>query len=419
MVNIPLARSDYSRSVAKEAQIRLRNRYFEENPVLNEVQSALIARPGLKKYLYVGEGPIRGIYSQPGSFNDAVFVASGSVLYRIEKSGIITQIGPIGGGSLTAVQMAATAQIGDVPAFLFVAGGGPLECYVEDGFALGTVSGTPADGDVIRIDSVYYQFTSGSVDTGTPAGTIGSPWLVALGASAGEAWTNFAQSINLSGIAGTQYSTATTENESVQPLYYGAISVIVRAIASGTIGNSIVTTETGAGISWNNGTLEDGGEPLWFPVFLPDEVNVIDVGYINSYVIVVPAQNQEINGRFYWIEPGETIVDPLNFATAECAPDPISGVVVFGDQFWLPGPATTEVWYTTGDPLAPMLRLKGVVFDRGAWPGTAVRVKDSMIIVDVNGAVSQIGPGGLKTISRPDIEERIRNAIGQQAAMGV
>ena len=58
--------------------------------------------------------------------------------------------------------------------------------------------------------------------------------------------------------------------------------------------------------------------------------------------------------------------------------------------------------------------MQGVVFDRGAWEGTAVQVKDSMIIVDNEGAVFQIA-GGTKRISRPDIEQRIREAIQYQA----
>jgi hypothetical protein len=54
--------------------------------------------------------------------------------------------------------------------------------------------------------------------------------------------------------------------------------------------------------------------------------------------------------------------------------------------------------------------LQGVTFDRGTWEGTAVQVKESMIVVDADGGVFQIA-GGLKRISRPDIEERIRVAI--------
>jgi hypothetical protein len=171
----------------------------------------------------------------------------------------------------------------------------------------------------------------------------------------------------------------------------------------------------GRGARLDRCTLTGGGAVSWTPVETPDDVGIIGLAYIASYVVVVPAQGQNINGRFYWINPGETTIDPLDFATAERAPDPISGVVVFGDQFWLPGSNTTEAWYFTGNIDQPVLRVQGVVFDRGAWEGTAIQVKDSMIIVDNEGAVFQI-QGGAKRISRPDVEERIREAIQYQAA---
>jgi hypothetical protein len=238
---------------------------------------------------------------------------------------------------------------------------------------------------------------------------------VALGASTAEAWENFYAALGATGTAGTQYSTALTENASVATLSFTSISVSVRAADYGSTGNLIATTETGAGIGWTAATLTGGGSPSLTQIATPDDIGVIRLGYIASYVVVVPAQGQGVNGRFYWIRPGETTIDPLDFATAERAPDPIHDVIVFGDQFWLPGTSTTEVWYFTGDPDAPVLRMQGVVFDRGTWEGTAIQVKDSMIIVDNLGSVYQIS-GSAKKISRPDIEERIRQSIAAQAA---
>lgn len=415
MVDIPLGRGDYFRGVAKEARIRTRNRYYEQNPVLTEQGSAMLARMGLKRFLQVGNGPIRGLYSQPGSFADALFTASEEQLYRVDKDAVATLIGQLPSGPLTgSVIMAATSNLGDTPAYLFVASGSTLMCYIENGYARGNVSGAPANTDVVRAGSMYYSFTNGSVDAGTPAGTVGNPWLVALGASAAEAWANLAAAFGNDGTVGVQYSTALTENTAIQLEAYTSSTVYIRATAIGALGNGVVTTETGAAIAWSAATLTGGGDPSWFPVEMPDDVGVISVGYIASHVIVIPAQDQGINGRFYWIKPGETTVDPLDFATAERAPDPLTGVVVFGDQFWLPGSNTTEVWYFTGNPDAPVLRMQGVVFDRGAWEGTALQVKDSMIIVDNEGAVFQIS-GGIDRISRPDIEERIREAIQLQA----
>lgn len=420
MVDIPLSRSDYFRGVAKEARIRTRNRYFEQNPVLTETQSALLARMGMRRWLYVGDGPIRGIYSQSGSFDDALFVASYDQLWRVETDGTKTLVGSIPSVSLkSSVSMAATSNIGETPAYLFVATGSTLMCYIENGYARGSISGVPANTDVVRVGAMYYQFTNASVNTGTPAGTLANPWLVALGASAAEAWTNLGDAFGARGIAGTQYSTALSANNQIQVAAIISDTVFVRATAVGAAGNTVVTTETGAAIAWaNGGTLTNGGSPSWFSVATPDDVGIISVGYIASYVVVVPAQGQGINGRFFWIDPGETTIDPLDFATAERAPDPISGVVVFGDQFWLPGTSTTEVWYFSGNEASPVLRMQGVVFDRGAWEGTAVQVKDSMIIVDNGGAVFQIS-GGPKRISRPDIEECIREAIQYQAALSV
>lgn len=419
MVDIPLSRSDYFRGVAKEARIRTRNRYFEQNPVLTQQQSALIARMGLKRFLTVGNGPIRGIYSQPGSFDDALFVASEEQLWRVDKNAVATLVGQLPSGPITgSVSMAATSNIGETPAFLFVASGSTLMCYIQNGYARGSISGTPANNDVVRVGAMYYQFTNASVDAGAPAGTVGNPWLVALGGSAPISWANLAAAFGATGIAGVDYSTVLDANDQIQVANYTASTVFVRATLVGVLGNGVVTTETGTNIAWaDGGTLVGGGAPSWFPVATPDDVGIISVGYIASYVVVVPAQGQGINGRFFWIDPGETVIDPLDFATAERAPDPISGVVVFGDQFWLPGTSTTEVWYFSGNEESPVLRMQGVVFDRGAWEGTAVQVKDSMILVDNEGAVFQIA-GGAKRISRPDIEERIRQAIQLQAMQG-
>jgi hypothetical protein len=416
MPNVPLARSDYFRGVAKEARIRTRNRYFEQNPVLYPENTALIARPGKHRWISVGDGPIRGIYSQPGSFTDDLFVASGENLYRVAADETVTLIGALpASSSLSAVRMAATSNIGETPAYLFVAAGTSLMLYVEDGYALGTISGTPANTDVVRLGSTYYSFTNGSVNAGTPAGTVGNPWLVALGASAAEAWENFADAIRATGVAGTQYSTALTANVDATVVNFTSSEVVVRSLFLGALGNTTATTETGGAISWTAATLTGGGDPSWTQVQTPDDVGIIDVGYIASYVVVIPAQGQGINGRFYWINPGETTIDALDFATAEQSPDPIANVVVFGDQFWLAGTNKTEVWYFSGNIDAPVLRMRGVAFDRGAWEGTAIQVKDSMILVDNGGAVFQIA-GGLKRISRPDVEERIRKAIQYQAS---
>lgn len=414
MVAVPLGRSDWRRNVAREPELRFVNRYYELNPADQASQAALIARPGLRRFLYVGNGPIRGVYSQPGSFDNALFVVSDDAWWRVDRDGTKTLLQSGLNPGQGAVSMAGTGNIGDTPEYMFLADGRNLWLYVENGYAIGTISGSPANNDVIRINATYYKFTTGSVNAGTPAGTLANPWLVALGASDALSWANFAAAIGASGTAGTDYSTALTVNTDVVVIAASSTLVSVRSILIGALGNGIVTTETGASIAWTAGTLTGGGSPSVTMVETPDDVGVISLGYIASYVVVIPAQGEGVNGRFYWINPGETTIDPLDFATAERAPDPIYQVVVFGDQFWLPGSNTTEVWYFTGNIDAPVLRLQGVAFNRGTWAGTAIQVKESMIIVDNDGGVFQIA-GGIDRISNPSVEERIREAIAHFA----
>ena len=419
MTAIPLATGDYRRTVSGEPPMILQNRYYEADPSLSTSQVALIARPGLKQFKQVGNGAIRAIYSCPGSFNDAVFVISGDSLYRIDSDTNATFIGAgfFGADDKLFVSMTGTGNIGDtVPAFLFLADGRNLWLYVENGFAKGVLTGTPANNDVVRVNNVYYKFTSGSVDAGTHDGTSGNPYLVALGAGPVYAFDNLRFAINASGgVPGTDYSTNTVANGLIKAIASDSSNITVQATGIGATGNGLPLTETGAGLAWNNATTTGGGSPSLSIVETPDDVAMISVCTSASYVVCVPAQGQNINGQFYYIKPGETTIDPLDFATAESAPDPIYQAIAVGDQFWLPGQSTTEVWYFTTNPEAPVQRLQGVSFNRGTWEGTAVQINNNLIIVDSNGGVFKT-VGGIDRISDPSIEERIRYAMADQAA---
>lgn len=416
MTKVNFNPSEFVRRVADSESLMLKNRYYEKNPFLTDDGASLLARPGLKYWLDVGQGPVRGLFSEAGSFSSDLFAVGYDTLYRIDQLKNVTTIGSgIANPENGVINMAITARIEEIPEYLFLADGRQLWLYIENGYASGILSGTAANNDVVRVDSVYYKFTNGSVDTGSPAGTVGNPWLVALGASNAEALENLGNALGADGIEGLQYSTGTTANSLVKFTGSTATTLSIRSTLVGVLGNSTVTTETGAALSWTNGgTLDGGGDPTFTVVAMPNDVGAIDVAVVNSYVIVIPAQEDEINGRFYWIEPGETTIDPLNFATAERAPDPIFGVKVVGDQFWLPGESTTEVWYITGDPAAPVQRLSGVVFDRGTWEATACAIPEGIIITNSDGSVFVLTGGQPTRISTPDIEETIRVAIQKQ-----
>lgn len=421
MSAIPLARSDFRRAVAGTAQIPLRNRFCENNPVLNDEPVSYISRPALKKFATVGDGPIRGLFDEPGVFDGDLFVVSDDDLYRVASDDAAASlIGSIGSAD-GDVAFAATAPIGAEPAHLFIANGGILWLYVEDGFAIGilTATGAISDGDVVRIDGVYYRLSSGTLDASSPAGTAANPWRVLIGGSVAATLENLFNAINGSGVAGTAYSTALTAHATASAYVYTSTTISVRAVTTGLAGSSIVTTETGANLSWGGGTMSGGGSPSLTQVVTPDDVGAISVAHINSYVIVVPVQAEDTDtvGKFFWIKPGEVTIDPLDFATAERAPDKLHQVKVYGDLFWLAGQKTVEPWQTTGNLDAPVLRYQGILYDRGSWDGTVVQVKDSLILVDEDGGVFQIA-GGQKRISTPAVEELIRRAMQLQATQG-
>jgi hypothetical protein len=420
VVNIPVGRSNYRRNVAIEASIDLHNRFFEQNPVLNQSEDfpALIARPGMRKIAEVGTGHIRFVFSEPGTFDDDAFIVSGLDLYRMDKYGAATLVGTISNDVLGGVSMAATGAIGTTPSYLFIADGGVLWVYTEDGSAIGSLTGTAiVNNDTVKIDTVYYKWTNASVDAGTPAGTNANPWLVLLGASVSASLNNLYYAINAGGGAGTTYSTALTVHPTVASNVQTGDTIYVVARTPGTAGNSISTTETGANIAWGAATLSGGGTDQLRQVGMPDDVGAISIAHFNSYILVAPVQGNDVNGRFYWIDPGETFVDPLNFATAERSPDPINQIVSLSDRFWLLGQSSSEPWITTGNIDAPMIRMQGILYEQGAWPGTGVKVNNGIILVDQFGDVYQVA-GDLKIISRPDNSEMIREAIAYQQAFG-
>lgn len=160
-------------------------------------------------------------------------------------------------------------------------------------------------------------------------------------------------------------------------------------------------------LQWTNGTT------ALAPVTVPDNKAVASIDVIAGYVIVVLANSDQ----FYWIEPGSNTIDALDFATAERLPDWVLQVRTIGDQFWLLGQQSTEVWYPSGDPLSPFQRAQGRIFDQGIWGGTAVKIKDAVMVVANDGQVIKIAAGP-EPVSTPGITERVKKAMVIQEQYG-
>ncbi len=414
MVNIPLGKSDWRRSLAQSPYIRMRNRYFEGNPTNQVEQQSLLARPALQRWINVGVGPNRGLYSQPGSFNDALFVMSADELYMVGTDGSSTLLGDgFFDDMTTRASMAATAAIGSTPEYLYIADGTALRCYAPATFATGEllVPTAIANNDRVVLGGVYYDFKSGSVDAGAPAGTLANPWLVKHGTTARESIENLRAAVNATGVAGTTYSTALIANASATITAVTETTAIATARVTGAAGNAITTTTTITGASWTGATLSGGDGAGLSIVDLPDGLLAISVGFIAGYIIIVPKPAQGFKGRFFWIEPGETTVQPLNFATAERSPDPAVSVRVVGDQFAIFGTSSTEFWYPTGELLTPFARSQSRVFERGIWEGSDVQIKDTLILMDTDGVVYRLDGNGPVPISDNSVVERTRAAI--------
>lgn len=415
MTSIPLGKSDWLRKIAGEAAIPLLNRYYEANPTNLEEQVALLSRPALKRAVEVGEGPIRSLYSQPGSFDNALFVVSYDALYKVESDKTVDFIGAgLFGNSLgSSPSMAATGRLGTTPEYLFIADGRDLFVYSENSQASAKLitTGALADNYVLHIGAMYYKLTSGSVDTGTPDGSSGNPWLVTRHPATADTLATLVQALDALGIAGVDYSTALTQNTQVTGTVFSPTVLQVYARDAGAAGNTIPTVATGANWTFDTATLTAGGTTTFRQVPTPDDVGIKSVCYLSGFVILVCAQGYGVNGRFYWIEPGDTTIDPLNFATAERLPDGVLSCRAVGDQLWLFGTDTTEIWYITGDPTALFQRVQGRLFDHGVWEGTDVQIGDNLFIVDAEGVVYSVTGGGPQRISDNSIEERIRNAM--------
>jgi hypothetical protein len=145
----------------------------------------------------------------------------------------------------------------------------------------------------------------------------------------------------------------------------------------------------------------------------PSEV-IKSLATVSGYVLASVGFTQ----KFYWLNPGTVVIDPLNFAEKESNPDNIVDMHTVGDFVLITGEASTENWYATGDFALPFAPVEGRVYRRGAIEGTPVVMKDSVILVGDDCVVYEIGYSsgaeaqwGVHRISDHGIEERIRTQV--------
>jgi hypothetical protein len=94
----------------------------------------------------------------------------------------------------------------------------------------------------------------------------------------------------------------------------------------------------------------------------PDFPGASSVGYLDGYFVF-----SEPNSQKLWVTDllDGTSVDPLDFASAEGAPDTIVSLLVSNREVWVFGQTSTEVWYNAGGPDFPLERIAGAFNEIG------------------------------------------------------
>lgn len=424
MTTIPFVTSDWRRDTPQEPVLKVQNRIFEANPSNFAEGSSLITRPGFEYFGTVGSGPVLSMYSQESAFGDDLFVLTPTQATRVTGVPVVTSIATTGSGFGSAIahnnQGAFTGAIGGIPSYFYFAGTNSLWVTADSTFARNNLfrTGIILPTAQVRIGDMYYEYTAGSVDAGTPAGTAVNPWLVAVGS--GGSLGTLAKAVNVLGNPGVDYSTATTKNTRVNAGNYNTSTLAFFANIAGSVGNSIPVSVTSTFVlSWDNTPTFAGGgsvspelaNRVWYPDLTGND-GIQAVASLGGYIILaIRSSASETSGRFYWIEPGETYVDPLNFATAELAPDSIESVRVIGEQVWFIGKETLEVWVLTGNSNAPFRRVQGRTANIGAQEGTDQTIQDNLIVVGGDGIVYMFNGSQQKIISTSAINNQIREFL--------
>lgn len=434
MVTLPLGVGAYKRIAAAEPEVRLVNRFVEKTPTNLREHVALIGRPGTNSLAQFAGGNIRANYSKPGVFNSDLFTVSGAALYRYTTAGAKI---PIAGTIAGTGNPNVTWMKGIGYEYLFIADGTNLYYYSNHAvgtlsLAGGSITDFQAGGQSIAINGTFYAW-SANVEFNTPAGTAAHPYLALLGSTTpdgngltGDAssLSNMALLLNGAGVSGGDYSAEVpgpSAYVTAAATNFAPYKLVATAIANDVSGNAITTTESGANLSWSGATLSGGGgTALQAVTGMGATETALAVSSVSSYVLVSVANSQ----KFYWLNPGETIIDPLNFASKESNPDNITDMLTVGDQVLIAGNGSLENWYASGNFSAPFVPQEGRVFVRGVTPGTMVNLNDAAVFVGNDGVVYEVGytfgdtvQYGVKRISDHGIEERIRMQLRREQGL--
>lgn len=191
-----------------------------------------------------------------------------------------------------------------------------------------------------------------------------------------------------------------------------ALGIVGRPVLAS--GGSGIVYFAGAGLTADNNfigdvlktaTIDDGTASIIVSnVTFPDSAKVADLTYINGYFIFVRGESQ----AFYWLNPGETVIDGLDYASAETSPDGLVASRRLGDELVNFGQENIEPWYPTGDGDFPFARIQGRSYAYGlANRNTVVELDGALLFVGSDRIVYRY-QGQPTRISDHFIEEQLK-----------
>lgn len=140
-------------------------------------------------------------------------------------------------------------------------------------------------------------------------------------------------------------------------------------------------------------------------IVLPDAFAATSVDASTSRYILTRGSSQ----RFYWSGIGDAVFDALDYASAELIPDHLVCVKVIGNEIWLFGRSTIEVWQPTADPDLPFRSILGRNFAYGCFDrATVAKLENTLFWVAREDRIVMMTGPNPKPISDPFIEAMLR-----------
>ena len=104
-----------------------------------------------------------------------------------------------------------------------------------------------------------------------------------------------------------------------------------------------------------------------------DFPGAVTVGFLDGYFVF-----SEPNSQKFWITQAYgTAIDGLDFASAEGAPDLLTGLIVDHREVWLFGTNSVEVWYNSGNTIFPIERIQGAFNEIGCASAASITKMDN------------------------------------------